>query len=48
MYTDSTVAETAFTLDFKAPSHFVKYLKRLIGSTPQAYRSSGATHQIQV
>jgi AraC family transcriptional activator of pobA len=39
LYTNNTVAETAFALDFKDTSHFIKYFKRFTGLTPQAYRS---------
>ncbi len=38
LYTHGTVAEIAFTLDFKDPSHFVKYFKRLTGQTPHHFR----------
>jgi AraC family transcriptional regulator, transcriptional activator of pobA len=38
LYTDKTVGEIAYALDFRDPSHFVKYFKRLTGGTPQAYR----------
>ncbi len=37
-YTNSTVSEIAFTLDFTDASHFVKYFKRITGQTPQNYR----------
>ncbi|HVU94371.1 MAG TPA: helix-turn-helix transcriptional regulator [Puia sp.] len=40
LYTNSTVAEISFSLDFKDPSHFVKYFKRITGQTPQAFRQS--------
>jgi len=40
-YTNNTVSEIAFSLDFTDASHFVKYFKRLTGQTPQAYRQSG-------
>ncbi|WP_144909958.1 AraC family transcriptional regulator [Mucilaginibacter frigoritolerans] len=39
LYTHNTVAETAFALDFKDTSHFIKYFKRFTGLTPQAYRN---------
>lgn len=39
-YTNSTVSEIAFTLDFTDASHFVKYFKRITGQTPQAYRQA--------
>jgi AraC family transcriptional activator of pobA len=39
LYTAGTVAEISFALDFKDPSHFVKYFKRLTGQTPRSFRS---------
>ncbi len=39
-YTSGTVAEIAFALDFKDPSHFVKYFKRLTGQTPNSFRKA--------
>ena len=38
LYTGGTVAEISFALDFRDPSHFVKYFKRITGHTPQAFR----------
>lgn len=38
LYTNGSVAEISFELDFKDPSHFVKYFKRMAGRTPQAFR----------
>lgn len=38
LYTHGTVAEISFALDFKDPSHFVKYFKRITGQTPHAFR----------
>jgi AraC family transcriptional activator of pobA len=38
LYTHGTVAEISFALDFKDPSHFVKYFKRLTGQTPHSFR----------
>ncbi|HVZ55340.1 MAG TPA: helix-turn-helix transcriptional regulator [Chitinophagaceae bacterium] len=38
IYTDKTVSEISFSLDFHDPSHFVKYFKRYTGATPQAFR----------
>ncbi|ELR72050.1 Transcriptional regulator, AraC family [Fulvivirga imtechensis AK7] len=38
IYTDKTIGEVAFELNFKDPSHFVKYFKRLSGQTPKSYR----------
>jgi AraC-like DNA-binding protein len=40
-YTNNTVSEIAFMLDFKDASHFVKYFKRTTGQTPHTYRKSG-------
>jgi AraC family transcriptional activator of pobA len=40
-YTNSTVSEIAFALDFTDTSHFVKYFKRITGQTPRVYRQSG-------
>lgn len=39
IYTDKTIAEIAFALEFTDSSHFVKYFKRHIGNTPQVFRS---------
>lgn len=39
IYTDATVSEISFTLDFKDPSHFVKYFKRNTGFTPLKFRN---------
>ena len=39
LYTDKTVSEIAFALKFTDPSHFVKYFKKLVGATPQTFRS---------
>lgn len=38
LYTEETVADISFTLDFKDPSHFVKYFKRNTGQTPHSFR----------
>lgn len=38
LYTNSTVSEIAFNLDFVDASHFVKYFKRITGQTPQFFR----------
>ena len=42
LYTDSTISEIAFSLKFTDPSHFVKYFKKFVGSTPQSFRTSNA------
>jgi len=39
LYTDQTVSEIAFSLDFTDPSYFVKYFKKAVGSTPQIFRT---------
>lgn len=38
IYTNKTISEIAFQLDFKDVSHFVKYFKRHTGSTPLQYK----------
>lgn len=38
LYTNQTVSEIAFTLEFRDPSHFVKYFKKMVGCTPQSFR----------
>lgn len=38
IYTDITVAEISFRLDFSDPSHFIKYFKRKTNQTPRAFR----------
>lgn len=40
IYTDNTVAQISFALDFNDPSHFVKYFKRKTTQTPLAFRRS--------
>ncbi|MEP6950574.1 MAG: helix-turn-helix transcriptional regulator [Ginsengibacter sp.] len=40
LYTDNTISEIAFALKFTDPSHFVKYFKKFLASTPQAFRSA--------
>lgn len=39
LYTEQTVTEISFALQFNDPSHFVKYFKKHIGKTPQSFRS---------
>jgi AraC-like DNA-binding protein len=39
-YTNNTVSQIAFSLDFTDASHFVKYFKRLTGQTPQTFRQT--------
>ena len=38
LYTDMTVGQIAVRLNFKDGSHFIKYFRRHIGSTPHAFR----------
>jgi AraC family transcriptional regulator, transcriptional activator of pobA len=40
LYTNNTISEMAFKLEFIDASHFVKYFKRATGQTPQAFRLS--------
>jgi AraC-like DNA-binding protein len=40
MYTNNTVAEIGFKLNFSDASNFVKYFKRIVGTTPETYRNS--------
>lgn len=39
LYSDNNISEIGFTLGFKDPSHFVKYFKKIVGATPQSFRS---------
>ena len=38
LYTNNTISEIAFNLEFIDASHFVKYFKRATGQTPQSFR----------
>ena len=38
LYTDKTIAEISYALEFNDPSHFVKYFKRNTGQTPKSFR----------
>lgn len=40
LYTNKTISEIAFALEFKDPSHFVKYFKKFVDSTPQSFRNA--------
>ena len=40
LYTDKTVSEISFSLDFSDSSHFGKYFKRLVGCTPHTFRKN--------
>ena len=40
LYTDKTVSEISYELDFSDPSHFVKYFKRILGKTPLVFRAN--------
>ena len=40
LYTSATVSEIAFSLEFSDASHFTKFFKKIVGTTPQLYRSS--------
>lgn len=39
IHSDNNISEIAFALRFSDPSHFVKYFKKNVGETPQAFRS---------
>ncbi|MEH6308689.1 helix-turn-helix domain-containing protein [Olivibacter sp. SDN3] len=39
-YTNKTITEISLQLNFTDVSHFVKYFKRITGSTPQKFRST--------
>lgn len=39
IHSDKNISEIAFALNFTDPSHFVKYFKKTVGETPQAFRS---------
>ncbi|MBT1686857.1 AraC family transcriptional regulator [Dawidia soli] len=39
IHSDKTISEIAFALNFTDPSHFIKYFKKTVGKTPQAFRS---------
>ncbi len=41
LYTDKTVSEISFSLEFSDSSHFVKYFKKIVGSTPHSFRKGG-------
>ena len=38
LYTNKTVSEISFSLEFRDSSHFVKYFKKFVGSTPNSFR----------
>lgn len=40
LYTDKSVSEIGYQLNFNDPSHFVKYFKRHSGYTPKAFRTN--------
>lgn len=42
LYTDKTISEIAFALEFTDPSHFVKYFKKIVGTTPHAFRQGNS------
>jgi AraC family transcriptional activator of pobA len=39
IHSDNNISEIAFALNFTDPSHFIKYFKKTVGETPQAFRS---------
>jgi AraC-like DNA-binding protein len=40
LYTNETISDVAFSLDFKDASHFTKYFKRYTGETPKQFKKS--------
>lgn len=38
IYTNSTISDISYSLEFRDPSHFVKYFKRYTGHTPLMFR----------
>jgi len=40
IYTENSVSEIAYSLNFNDTSHFVKYFKRFAGLTPQVFRNT--------
>ncbi len=42
LYTNQTISEIAFQLEFKDVSHFVKYFKRHTGSTPLQFKKEAS------
>lgn len=40
IYTDKNISEIAYLLSFHDTSHFIKYFKRYVGSTPQVFRNT--------
>lgn len=42
LYTSGTVSEIAFLLGFSDASHFTKFFKKMVGTTPQSYRTSSS------
>lgn len=40
LYTDVTITQISYSLDFKDNSHFTKYFKRYTGITPNTFRST--------
>lgn len=44
IYTDNNITQIAYNLKFNDTSHFVKYFKRYVGTTPQAFRNNNINH----
>jgi AraC-like DNA-binding protein len=42
LYTNKTISEIAFALEFTDPSHFIKYFKKMVDCTPQSFRQTNA------
>lgn len=46
IYSDDSVSQIAYALKFNDTSHFVKYFKRHVGSTPHVFRSDDMNRDI--
>jgi AraC-like DNA-binding protein len=42
VYTSLTVSEIAYNLRFNEPTHFIRFFKKLTGTTPAVFRQRGA------
>jgi len=40
LYSNKTISEIAYSLNFKDPSHFSKFFKKMVGVSPRSFRKS--------
>ncbi|MFK8009936.1 MAG: AraC family transcriptional regulator [Saprospiraceae bacterium] len=40
LYTNKTISEISYSLNFKEPSHFSKFFKKMVGISPRKFRQS--------